>query len=216
MTKSLVKLTITAVLLLFSVSAKGWDTTSVFPLNDGAKWVYSGEWENDRDENPDVSTISIEMKVLRFVNGGGYIAAHMSGHPKDAASIEDGKITPSSYVFYVIGTDVYMVTNPSDMDAAMRGRYDPKPKDLFMELPLIPGSVSKPIAGENGWFIEASKINVPALRDPIEGFSMILKNDDKAELISFAPCVGITSYQYIDYISGDNVILILSEYETGY
>lgn len=216
MVKNIVKTVPCAILLLWAVSAKAWDTTNIFPLNDGAKWVYSGEWENDRDENPDVSTISIEMKVLRFVNGGGYIAAHMSGHPKDAASIEDGKITPSSYVFYVIGTNVYMVTNPSDMDAAMRGRYDPKPKDLFMELPLVPGPFSKSITGEKGWFIEAAKINVPALRGPIEGFSLIHKNDDKAEFISFAPCVGITSYQHIDYISGDNVILVLSEYETGY
>ncbi len=212
MTKNILKVTIAAVLLLCSVSAKGWDTTNVFPLNNGAKWVYSGEWDGDTK----INAISVEMKVLRFVNGGGYIAAHMSGHPKDAASsIEGGKITPSTYVYYVIGSEVYMVTKPYDMEAAMSGRYDPKPEDLFMELPLMPGPISKPISGENGWFVEAVKINVPALRDQIEGFSLIHKNDDKAEVISFAPCVGITSYQYIDYVSGDNVILVLSEYKTG-
>jgi hypothetical protein len=211
MTKNILKVTIITALLLCSTSANAWDTINIFPLNSGAKWVYSGEWDGDSETNE----ISVEMRVLRFVNGGGYVAAHMSGHPKDAANIEDGKITPSTYVYYVIGTEVYMITDSYNMEAAMGGRYDPKSEDLFMELPLVPGSVSKPIAGENGWFVEATKIKVPALRNQIEGFSLILKNSDKAELISFAPCVGITSYQYIDYASGENVTLVLSEYKTG-
>lgn len=211
MIKNILTAAAIASLLLCSAQAKAWDTASIFPLNNGAKWVYSGEWDKDTKTN----AISVEMRVLRFVNGGGYIAAHMSGHPKDAATIENGKITPSTYVYYVIGTEVYMITDSYNMEAAMGGRYDPKPEDLFMELPLVPGAVSKPIAGENGWFVEATKIKVPALRNQIEGFSLIFKNSDKAELISFAPCVGITSYQYVDYVSGDNVILVLSEYKTG-
>ena len=211
MIKNILKVTIITSLLLCSASAKAWDTTNIFPLNDGAKWVYTGEWDGNVKKN----AISVEMRVLRFVNGGGYIAAHMSGHPKDAAIIEDGKIKSSTYVYYVIDSEVYMITDPYNMEAAMGGRYDPKPEDLFMELPLVPGAVSKPIAGESGWFVEATKIKVPALRNQIEGFSLIFKNSDKAELISFAPCVGITSYQYVDYSSGENVILVLSEYKTG-
>jgi hypothetical protein len=196
----------------------GWDTPNIFPLTEGAKWTYTGIYEeSDAEGNTLTRTdISVEAKVLRFVNGGGYVAAYMNGYPKDALSFADGEGTLTTYVYFVLDSRVYMITDNTDMERALSGRYDPKPNDLFIALPPTPGPVPEPLIGEEGWVIEEQKITVPALRGTIDGFSILLQKDDRAEMLTFAPCVGVTSYQYYDYDSGKKIILRLSEVKIGY
>ncbi len=193
--------------------ALAWDTANVFPLGEGKKWTYTGTWENINSDKK--TPISVEVKVLRFVNGGGYIGAHMQGHPTDIESFESGKIKLSTYMYYILGNNVYIITDQANMGSAMRGRYDPKPEELFMTLPLKPGAYSGEIVGESGWLVEAASISIPALRCKMDGHRLILKNENRGKLMTFVPLVGITSYSYVNYNTGDKLHINLSEYKTG-
>ena len=201
------------ILAVSTSTAVAWDTSRIFPINEGAKWKYTGMWENINTGKK--TPISLEAKVLRFVNGGGYVGAHMQGHPTDIENIESGEIVKSTYVYYVLGNRVYMITNPSSMGSAMSGRYDPKENEIFMTFPLRPGAYFGKMAGESGWQVEAATIPIPAIRCKMDGHRIILKKEDRGKLMTFVPLVGITSYQYINYNTGDKIHLNLSEYITG-
>ena len=217
--KIAVRIVLRVLFVFFAMSpsmALAWNTTNIFPLGEGMKWTYTGTWENiNGDKKTPISPTSIETKVLRFVNGSGYIGAHMQGHPTDIESLESGEVKLSTYVYYILGTNVYMITNQANMGSAMRGRYDPKPEELFMALPLKPGAFFGKIAGESGWLVETINILVPALRSKMAGYRLILKNENKVRLMTFVPLVGITSYSYVDYNTGDKLHINLSEYKTG-
>ncbi|MBN1574704.1 MAG: hypothetical protein JW984_16015 [Deltaproteobacteria bacterium] len=201
-------------LLAMSTStAVAWDTSNIFPINEGARWKYTGMWENINTGKK--TPISLEAKVLRFVNGGGYLGAHMQGHPTDIESIKSGEVAKSTYVYYVLGNRVYKITNPSDMNSAMSGRYDPREDEIFMTFPLKPGAYFGKMAGDNGWQVEAASIPIPAVRCKMDGYIIILKKKDMIKLMTFVPIVGITSYQYLNYNTGDKIKLNLSEYVTG-
>lgn len=201
------------ILAMSTSTAVAWDTNSIFPINEGAKWRYTGMWENINTGKK--TPISLEARVLRFVNGGGYIGAHMQGHPLDVESIGSGGIIKSTYVYYVLGNRVYKITNPSDMNSAMSGRYDPKEDEIFMTFPLRPGAYFGKMAGESGWQVEAASIPIAAVKCKMDGHRMILKKGDRVKLMTFVPLVGITSYQYLNYNTGDKIQLNLSEYITG-
>ena len=209
---SICKVMITLILSLGAISSMGWDSSNIFPLSDKGRWVYSGVREETRDGVTREIPITMEMKVLRLVTGGGYIAAHMRGNPLDAASSEGGEINPSTYAYYILGDDVYMIVDSADVNSSMVGRYEPKPDDLFMELPLIPGNLTGTIAGEKGWTVEEIKVSVPAIRGTMDGIALTLRTEDRADILTFVPCVGFTSYQFMDYVTGDRVLLKLIEF----
>lgn len=214
--KNVVKIMIRALLALFATSAStalAWDTTRIFPLENGAKWKYTGTWENIN--TGEKIPISLDAKVLRFVNGGGYIGAHMQGHPTDIENFKSGTIKSSTYVYYILGNNVYMITDQANMGTAMSGRYDPKPEEIFMTLPLKTGTYFDKMAGDTGWTVEAAKIPIPSFKCTMDGHMLILKKEDRGKLMTFVPLVGITSYQYVNYKTGDKLQLNLSEYITG-
>lgn len=216
MLKRTFTLVLNALIALFATQALAMEsgTGTVFPLEESGIWYYTGTYEKGGGdgENIEIVEFSLKSEVLRYITGGGYVGAHMMGHPFDAQTILNGALNRSSYVYYLLGSDLYMVENQQDMNTAMGGRYDPKAEEKFISFPLISGLSPDPIAGESGWIIKTTKISVPALRGPVDGYAFILKKPDEGKMMTFAPGVGITAYYYMDYTTGDKIKLKLTEY----
>jgi len=215
MLKRTFTLALNALIALFATQALAMDsgTGTVFPLEESGTWYYTGTYEKGGDgENTEIVEFSLKSEVLRYVTGGGYVGAHMMGHPFDALTILTGALSRSSYVYYLLGSDVYMIENQQDMNTAMGGRYDPKSEEKFISFPLISGLAPDTMRGESGWIIKTTKISVPALRGPVDGYAFILKKPDEGKMMTFAPGVGITAYYYMDYTTGDKIKLKLTEY----
>ena len=209
-------LILNALIALFATQALAMESGGgmVFPLEDSGIWYYAGTNEKGGSdgENTEIVEFSLKSEVLRFVTGGGYVGAHMMGHPFDAVTIMEGTLCRSSYVYYLLGSDVYLIENQQDMNTAMGGRYDPKVEEKFISFPLISGLYQDTIEGESGWIIKTTKISVPALRGPVDGYAFIMKKPDVGKMMTFAPGVGITAYYYMDYTTGDKIKLKLTEY----
>ncbi|MBN1883390.1 MAG: hypothetical protein JW885_14580 [Deltaproteobacteria bacterium] len=209
-------LLINALIALFATQTLAMDSGSgtLFPLEDNGVWYYTGTYEKGESDGEDTEIIEFNLKseVVRFVTGGGYVGAHMMGHPFDALSILDGAVCRSSYVYYLLGNDVYLIENQQDMNTAMGGRYDPSAEEKFISFPLISGLYQGTIVGESGWVVKTTRISVPALRGPVDGYAFIMKKPDEGKMMTFAPGVGITAYYYIDYTTGEKIKLKLTEY----
>jgi hypothetical protein len=216
MFKRSIGLVINALIALFATQALAMESGSgtLFPLEESGTWYYTGTYEKggSAGEDAEIVEFSLKSEVLRFVTGGGYVGAHMTGHPFDALSILNGSISRSSYVYYLLGNDVYLIDNQQDMNTAMGGRYDPKDEEKFISFPLITGLYQGTIGGESGWIVKTTRISVPALRGPVDGYAFIMKKPDEGKMMTFAPGVGITAYYYMDYTTGDKIKLKLTEY----
>lgn len=187
---------------------------TLFPLEESGTWYYTGTYEKGGGSGEDVEIVEFSLKseVLRLVSGGGYVGVHMMGHPFDALTILDGAVCRSSYVYYLLGNDVYLIDDQQDMNTAMGGRYDPKAEEKFISFPLISGLYQGTIGGESGWVVKTTRISVPALRGPVDGYAFIWKEPDEGKMMTFAPGVGITAYYYMNYTTGDKIKLKLTEY----
>ena len=209
-------LVINALIALFATQTLAMDSGSgtLFPLEESGVWYYTGTYERGVGDGEDTEIVEFSLKseVIRFVTGGGYVGAHMMGHPFDALTIMSGTLSRSSYVYYLLGNNVYLIENQQDMNTAMGGRYDPRADEEFISFPLISGLYQGTIGGESGWIVKTTRISVPALRGPVDGYAFIMRKPEEGKMMTFAPGVGITAYYYINYTTGEKIKLKLTEY----
>jgi hypothetical protein len=205
-----------ALIALFATQTLAMEsgTGMLFPLEESGTWYYTGTYEKGGGdaESSEIIEFNLKSEVLRLVTGGGYVGAHMMGHPFDSLTILNGGLSRTSYVYYLLGNDVYLIDNQQDMNTAMGGRYDPKTEEKFISFPLITGLYKGTIFGESGWIVKTTRISVPALRGPVDGYAFIMKKPEEGKMMTFAPGVGITAYYYMDYDTGDKIKLKLTEY----
>jgi hypothetical protein len=206
---------------------------SEFPLEKGTFWVYDGNvaWVAPNTTEVQRRTINWRMEIIDVISRDLVIAAVVKGHPRDLISF-DPKREPGVSVIVQVHLRKHYLLEGERAQAVLKRVKDPsdllsdlvRESEVFLETPISLGQrfcqaeMSTRTDWRNCWFVEEERTpsvksipGVPADWDGPE-YGIAYRSLPSSEFVSFAPGIGLTSYDFSHHETSSYVQLKLTAF----
>jgi putative hemolysin len=202
---------------------------NAFPIAKGAVWSYQGtaKWQDEAGQEAQAE-IAWTMAVTDMIDRGPVKGYLVNGYLSDLNFYEPG-VTPTDHILVQVGPKWYDSSN-MDIWNRLQDQNDSlidlvSEAGLILDLPLWPDKFFGETAqltrldGMYRWQVEAAEAALAAednpAAEPQMQYTLAYRTNPDAQIITFAPGVGITAYQYQHHGTISDVQVELVEFTPG-